>query len=356
MELTKDISAEQLPIRPCSNASGQSLQHESSIENIASQLRLTKHEVETISDDALCQRLESILLEKISCGDKLALFQLGQLQFEQENYVKASEYFTQSADGGDFQAKFQLGVIAYDGLAGQAQHYEGFKLMREIASSCEKSAEHLVRAAQYNMGRAFFQGYGVRQSDDMAEKYWLLAADDGNPKASIKAQSTLGLFYCREDAADLKKAFFWHSEACGNGSLESQGALGVMHLNGLGTKINPDSAFICLREAARRGNVYAMGHLVAHYYKHKLYTKAMELAARVATFGDVQQIAKETDCLPAYIAKGMSLAAFYYARCLHLGLGIKKNEKEAKVYYSKSYQFDPDACALLQNNTQHGAL
>ena len=54
-------------------------------------------------------------------------------------------------------------------------------------------------------------------------RFWLLAADDGNPKASVKAQSTLGMFYSREESADLKKAFFWHSEACGNASLESQG-------------------------------------------------------------------------------------------------------------------------------------
>jgi len=51
----------------------------------------------------------------------------------------------------------------------------------------------------------------------------LLAADDGNPKASIKAQSTLGLLYSSSDHLDLKKAFYWHSEACGNGNLESQG-------------------------------------------------------------------------------------------------------------------------------------
>jgi TPR repeat protein len=51
----------------------------------------------------------------------------------------------------------------------------------------------------------------------------LLAADDGNQLASVKAQSTLGLFYSLSDKLDLKKAFYWHSEACGNGSLESQG-------------------------------------------------------------------------------------------------------------------------------------
>lgn len=54
-------------------------------------------------------------------------------------------------------------------------------------------------------------------------RYWLLASDNGNPEASVKAQSTLGLFYSTRDHLDLKKSFFWHSEACGNGSLESQG-------------------------------------------------------------------------------------------------------------------------------------
>ncbi len=55
-------------------------------------------------------------------------------------------------------------------------------------------------------------------------RFWILAADDGNPKASVKAQSMLGMFYSRDEKyQDLNKAFFWHSEACGNGSLESQG-------------------------------------------------------------------------------------------------------------------------------------
>ena len=57
-----------------------------------------------------------------------------------------------------------------------------------------------------------------------------MAADDGNPLASIKAQSTLGMFYSRQnDTLDLEKAFFWHSEACGNGSLESQGRLNTVN-------------------------------------------------------------------------------------------------------------------------------
>jgi len=53
-----------------------------------------------------------------------------------------------------------------------------------------------------------------------------------------------------------------------------------MFLEGLGVPKNLDKAFICLKDAASRGNVYAMGHLSAYYYRCRLYTKAVDIAAR----------------------------------------------------------------------------
>ena len=50
------------------------------------------------------------------------------------------------------------------------QQQKGFDLMTEVASNTTKKGRHLVRAAQYNLGRAYFQGYGCRQSDEAAEK------------------------------------------------------------------------------------------------------------------------------------------------------------------------------------------
>lgn len=58
------------------------------------------------------------------------------------------------------------------------------------------------------------------------------------------------------------------------------GALGVMYEYGIGVRRNTDSAYVCLKGASDRGNVYAMGNLVAHYYRRKLYTKAADLASR----------------------------------------------------------------------------
>lgn len=58
------------------------------------------------------------------------------------------------------------------------------------------------------------------------------------------------------------------------------GALGVMYEYGIGVQRDLDSAYVCLKESSDRGNVYAMGNLVAHYYRRKLYTKAADLASK----------------------------------------------------------------------------
>ncbi|XP_045189586.2 LRP2-binding protein-like isoform X2 [Mercenaria mercenaria] len=309
-----------------------------------------------LTEDELMEKVENILLEKIKEGQKQAYFQLGLFYYEQGVMDKAIVYFERSKEF-DYQSLYMLSVMVYDGIGCKADTKKAVEYIRKIALSGDKRAKHLVNAAQFNLGRAYFQGYGVdRQSDAEAERYWLLAADDGNPKSSVKAQSTLGMFYSREDSLNLKQAFFWHSEACGNGSLESQGALGIMYEYGIGTRRNTDSAYICLKGASDRGNVYAMGNLVAHYYRRKLYTKAADLASRVSQLSDVALIAKETDCLPTYICRGIAMACFYYARCLHEGFGVKKDEKDAKRFYTRSYQFDSDVCASLQTQTQHGKI
>ena len=72
------------------------------------------------------------------------------------------------------------------------------------------------------------------------------------------------------------------------------------------------------------------GIFVAEFYRHIIV-----FHCRVALLEDVQQIAAETDCQAGYIAKGISMACFYYGRCLHEGHGIQKDPTEAKKLYSK---------------------
>lgn len=253
----------------------------------------------------LVDKALQLLKERIRRGDSVAYFLRGQLYFEEE---KGVEYMNKIVD-----------------------------------SPCPK-ARHLQFAAAYNLGRAYYEGKGVKRSTEEAERLWLFAADNGNPKASVKAQSILGLYYSTKEPKELEKAFYWHSEACGNGNLESQGALGLMYLYGQGIRQDTEAALHCLREAAERGNVCAQGHLVEYYYNMKFFTKCVAFSKRIADYDeahDIPMIAKVTGCLPEFICRGMAMASFYHARCLQLGLGICKDEAAAKHYYSKACRLNP---------------
>ena len=59
------------------------------------------------------------------------------------------------------------------------------------------------------------------------------------------------------------------------------------------------------------------------------------LLFRVALLEDVNSIAAETDCQAGFISKGISMACFYYARCLQEGRGVQKDEVESKTFYTK---------------------
>ncbi|XP_001368974.2 LRP2-binding protein [Monodelphis domestica] len=292
----------------------------------------------------LVEKALQLLKDRIRKGDPLACFLRGQLYFEEGWYEEALDQFEEIQES-DHQAVYQLGVMYYDGLGTEANPEKGVEYMKKILDSTCPQAKHLKYAAAYNLGRAFHEGQGVPHDEKEAERLWLLAADNGNPNASVKAQSILGLYYSTKQPKDLEKAFFWHSEACGNGSLESQGALGLMYYYGQGIPQDTEAALQCLRQAADRGNVYAQGNLVEYYYKMKFFTKCVSFSKRISEYDapyDVPTIAQITDCLPEYITKGIAMASFYYARCLQLGLGIPKNETEAKKYYSKACRLSPD--------------
>ncbi|XP_035599893.1 LRP2-binding protein isoform X2 [Oncorhynchus keta] len=247
------------------------------------------------------------------------------------------------AEGGDKQALFLLGQLYY--YEARAVDY-----MRRVVQWNNPEAGSIRYTALYHIGIAYLEGYGVQKSNTEAESYWLLAADEGNPRACVKAQSSLGMFYSRPETQDLKRAFFWHSEACGNGSLESQGALGIMYLYGQGIQQDPKAAIECLKEAAERGNVYAQAHLAAYYYHRKLYSRAAALAKRITNYDDIAAIAMVTDCLPEYVIKGVAIALFYYARCLELGKGVPQSKEKAWQYFTKAARLNPEVCQDLQRD------
>ena len=61
----------------------------------------------------------------------------------------------------------------------------------------------------------------------------------------------------------------------------------------------------------------------------------MSYTYRVAQLCNVDEIAEETGCQANFVRKGISMACFYYARCLDKQLGIKNSKELAKQYYSR---------------------
>lgn len=204
---------------------------------------------------------------------------------------------------------FQLGIILYDDLLekdmtlaekkpskieidtemafnhpNKNKWRQGLEYMLKVSElSQNEQNKKLIHQAQYNVGKAYYLGFGVKQSDKQTELYWNLASDDGSQFGSVNAMTGLAFFYSRKNVPeffDIRKAFFWHNEACGNGSLESQGALGSMYYFGIGCKQDYKAAYECLTNSSERGNVYSMGLLCDYYYRNKFYIKAVELAKK----------------------------------------------------------------------------
>lgn len=61
------------------------------------------------------------------------------------------------------------------------------------------------QAQQNIMSRSLCIKMWSTADEHFCGRLWLLAADNGNPNASVKAQSSLGMFYCRPETLDLRK-------------------------------------------------------------------------------------------------------------------------------------------------------
>ncbi|KAI3378066.1 hypothetical protein SNEBB_007169 [Seison nebaliae] len=302
------------------------------------------------------EKTEEILKTAITRNEdknkSLLQFLLGQFYFENNDYDKSYHYYSEIATL-DIRAKFQLGILYYDELLTETSMKEnsqirGVKLLEEILTQIvgkEKENElnddeiALKQACCYNLGKAYFFGFGVdRASDVLAERYWLIAAEENvQSNGLMKAQSALGLFYSRtnEETLNLTKAFHFHKLATENGSLESEAALAVHYTYGLGTRKDEAASFHHLKNASKRGSIYASGLLSERYYQKKLYRKAYELAKWLSNLTNYEKIIEETECIRRFGYKGLAIGNFIYARCFTNGKIAKIDAKMAQKSYSK---------------------
>ncbi len=129
------------------------------------------------------------------------------------------------ADQGDADAQFYVGVL----------HFNGYGVTQD-RNAAEKwyrlAAEQGLARAQFNLGVMFFNGYGVVQNYSEAGKWYRLSAQQGE----AQAQNNLGYMYWKGEGVqqDYLEAMTYFRLSAAQGHGQAQFSLGWMYWKGEG--------------------------------------------------------------------------------------------------------------------------
>jgi hypothetical protein len=115
----------------------------------------------------------------------------------------------------------------------------------------------------YDLGEQYYKGDGVPQDEIEAVRWWLMAAEEGDPRALY----ALGVAYLngRGVAKDVKEAARWYMMSAEAGYPKAQNTLGVCYKNGTGVDKDVDEAVKWYRLAAQQDYAMAQSNLGVCY-------------------------------------------------------------------------------------------
>lgn len=155
---------------------------------------------------------------------------------------------TRQAQNGDTEAQVDLAYEYYE----QGNHAKAFEWYTKAAHQGDADA-------QYNLGRMYDNGHGVRQDDQKAFEWYTKAANQGH----ADAQYTLGVMYDygrRGVLQDYQKAFEWFTKAANQGHAKAQYNLGRMYENGRGVSQDKSTAKIYYGQACDSSGMLGCDH------------------------------------------------------------------------------------------------
>jgi TPR repeat protein len=170
-----------------------------------------------------------------------------------------------SAEQGDSEAQFNLGMIYYRGV-------EMPRDFAEVVKWWRKAAEQGHSNAQLGLGYVYQDGTGVQQNQVEALRWIRLSAAQGNSYA----QSEVGVAYWtgRGLPKDFTEAANWFRKAAEQGHAEAQLVLGGRaYARGIGVPKQRAEAMKWLRLAAEQGYSYAQAALGVAYQDIDLHSE-----------------------------------------------------------------------------------
>ena len=119
----------------------------------------------------------------------------------------------------------------------------------EAVPRLKAAAEKGHKKAQYRLGRCYDKGYGVKEDDQAAFRWYLKAAQQGH----AKAQYQVGKCYKNGEGVEKNrvKAFQYFEKAAKQDNGKAQLALGKCYLKGKGVAADRAKAISWLRKAVK---------------------------------------------------------------------------------------------------------
>ncbi len=164
---------------------------------------------------------------------------LGKMAYNEEDYEKSLEYFSNAREITDPEAQCYIGYMIYKGYGGISKDNQ------KAIEWFKKSALQGDTTAQYHLGTMYYDGYY-------------------NGKSTIK---------------NYEKAFEWFEKAAVQGDAEAQYKLGWMYYFGEGITQNYEKAFEWFEKAAIQGDIVAQYNIGYMYYFGEGVTQSYKKAA-----------------------------------------------------------------------------
>jgi TPR repeat protein len=168
---------------------------------------------------------------------------------------EAAKWFRLAADRGHGPAMARLAKL----------YFNGFGVTLDRKKAYEWGAKAMQSQDAFAVGCCFYWGLGVAEDEKVAMKYFVAAAEHGNPEAQLN----LGVCYetGRGVMLDQQKAVKWYTRAAKQGYAEAQSCLGDCCENGRCGEKDERKAVQWYTRAAEQGDSGSCERLAMCYEK-----------------------------------------------------------------------------------------
>jgi len=176
-----------------------------------------------------------------------------------QDYEKAYEVFLKSANNGEAEAQYLLGVLfeKAKGVKIDNKRYSSYSSWKKLEGNKQsvywfkKAATNGQIYAQYSLGFLHFNGSNRVKKDQGKAVFWYKKAAE---KGFAEAQIDLGTMYLLGEGVekDANRAFHWFQKAAEQGSISAQYKLGELYYEGLGVKKDLKNAAFWYKKATEK--------------------------------------------------------------------------------------------------------